>query len=272
MGLVAVFAVLLQACLFLKSLHSSLGFAAELTVHLKRRAQLIQQFLQGFDIRARGALFQKAGAKGVSGDRFYGLLRPACIAVIDEGQLIPVCPGPLLHLGLDAPGIKALPFHGITVSDVIARMTSLVERHTGDLRQGVDGAPVHALALGPTEHAVGSLVRTAVGAVLAGDGFIRADGFQHTLTAVCPDVALTAPDAVGDHRIVSDVLLVFGHTTFGVMGRVLVFLPRQKTVGSLVDAGAVPVRLTHHLLAPGRKVLICERRIDSFRHRDFLRS
>ena len=83
MGLFAVFAVLLEPGLLLEDLHRGFRLAAELTVHGQRRAQLIQQFLQGFDIRARGALFQKAG----SGDRLYGLLRLACIAVIDEGQL-----------------------------------------------------------------------------------------------------------------------------------------------------------------------------------------
>ena len=53
-------------------------------------------------------------------------------------------------------------------------MTVLVQRQTGDLRQGVNGAPVHSFGLSPGEHAVRALVRTPVRAVLAGDGFIPA--------------------------------------------------------------------------------------------------
>jgi len=147
-------------------------------------------------------------------------------------------------------------------------MTVLVQRQTRDLWQGVDGAPVHSFGLGPGEHAVRSFVRTPVRAVFAGDGFIRPDGFQHTLTAVCPGIALAAANAVGHDSLVGNVLLVTGHAAGSIRRRILVALSGKQAVGSLVDAGAVPVGLADHLLAPVGKVLVGERRIDSVCHDD----
>src|SRR5699024_11983760 len=43
------------------------------------------------------------------------------------------------------------------------------------------------------------LIRAAVGAVLAGEGLVRADALQHTLAAIRPGVALAAAHAIGHH-------------------------------------------------------------------------
>ena len=147
-------------------------------------------------------------------------------------------------------------------------MTVLVQRQTRDLRQGVDSAPVHAFLFCPGEHAVRAFVRTPVGAIFAGDGFIRPDGFQHTLTAVCPGIALAAANAVGHNGLIGNVLLVAGGAAGTVVRWILVALPGEQTVSGLIDAGAIPVRLADHLLAPVGKVLVGERRIDSVRHDD----
>ena len=50
MGLIAVLAVLLDSGLLLESLHGGFRFASELAVHVKGSTQLVQQFLQGFDM------------------------------------------------------------------------------------------------------------------------------------------------------------------------------------------------------------------------------
>ena len=266
MGLVAVLAVLLDPGLLLECLHGGFRFASELAVHHKGGTQLIQKLLQGFDVRAGRAVLQQAASQRVHGDRLHSDLCTAGIAVIDKRQLVPVCPGPFLYLRLHAAPAEALPLHSIAVANVVSSMTVLVQRQTRDLRQGVDGAPVSAFLFCPGEHAVRTLVRASVGAIFAGDALVRPDGFKHALTAVCPGVAFAAADAVGYDSLVGDVLLVTGHTAGSIRGRILVALPGQQAVGCLIDTGTVPVRLAHHLLTPVGKVLVGERRIDSFRH------
>ncbi len=74
-----------------------------------------------------------------------------------------------------------------------------------------------------------------------------------------------------NYNRISPVCLLFCltnsyHSAAGPRLRHRLALPGQQTVGGLVDAGAVPVGLADHLLAPVCKVLIGERRIDSIRH------
>ena len=69
-GLVAVDAILLDAGLLLESLHSGLGLAAEITVHLKGGGddgQLVQKLLQGLDVSTQGTFLEGPGAEGVGG-------------------------------------------------------------------------------------------------------------------------------------------------------------------------------------------------------------
>jgi len=71
MGLISVLTVLLDPGLLLESLHSGFRLAAELTVDLKGCSQLIQQFLQGFHVRAGSAVLQQPAAQRVHGDRLH---------------------------------------------------------------------------------------------------------------------------------------------------------------------------------------------------------
>ena len=69
-GLVAVDAILPDASLFLESLHGGFRLAAEVTIHSqcgRDDNQLVQKLLQGLDIGASGALFQRTGAKRIFG-------------------------------------------------------------------------------------------------------------------------------------------------------------------------------------------------------------
>ena len=97
-----------------------------------------------------------------------------------------------------------------TIEYVTDDMTIGEERQSYDLRQGIDGAPVHTLALAVGKHAAGRLVRAAVGAVLAGIGLIRTNAPQYTLSAVGPGIALAAAHTVSHHLLVGDILLVSG--------------------------------------------------------------
>ncbi len=126
--------------------------------------------------------------------------------------------------------------------------------------------PVHTLLLGPGEHRIGPVIRTSIGTIFAGDAFVRPDGFQDSLTAARPGIPFAAADAVGNDRLVGDVLLIPGSAAGTVMGRVLIGFPGQQAACGLVNTGAVPVRLAHHLLAPVGEMFIGEGSIDSFRH------
>ena len=144
------------------------------------------------------------------------------------------------------------------------------ERKADDLRQRVNRAPVHALALAVGEHSAGALVRTAVGAILAVVLLVCADRFQHSLATVGPGVSLAASDAVSHYLLVGDVLLIAGSAAGTIMGRILPRLAVQHGRGRLVGTGAVPVGalFRRHFQAPVGKMLVGERSIDSLRHDD----
>ena len=54
------------------------------------------------------------------------------------------------------------------------------------------------------------------------------------------------------------------------MGRVLARLARAQALGTLVERGAVPLRLPEHGQAEGREVFIGKRGVDAIRHNGLL--
>ena len=144
-----------------------------------------------------------------------------------------------------------------------------MQRQTDNLRQRVNRAPFHALGLRPGKHGIGPLVRAAVCTRLVGNAFVRANGFQYPLPAICPGISFRAANTVGTDLFLRNVVLVSLHAAGRVMGRVLLCLAVKQAFGTLVNAPAVPVGLAYHLFAPRRKVLAGKRRIFSFCH-DFL--
>ena len=267
-GLVTILAVLLQASFLLESLHGGLGFAAEIAVNRQGRAKLVQQLLEGFYIPTNGAFFQQTTAQGV-GHRF-GRLYGSRIAVIDERQLGPVFPGPFLHHGFHAAVVEAAPLDSTPAADIVADMTVHEQRETHDLRQRVNRAPVHALALAVGEHPAGGFVRAAVGAIFTGVLLIRANALQHTLAAIRPGISLAAAHTVGHYLLVGDVLLISGSAAGTVMGRILPCFAVQHGCGRLVNTGSIPVGalFRRHFQTPVSKMLVGERSIDSLRHDD----
>ena len=186
----------------------------------QRIAQLHQQLLQCLYIGTHHAALQQTAPKR----NFRCGVFSGSFPVLDKGQLVPVLPLAILHLRAHTAIAKAAPFHGIAVADIVTYMPVRVQRQTDDLRKRVNRAPIHALGFCPCEHGVGSLVRAAIRAVFIGHGSIRADSVQHGLTAICPRISFCAADAVANHLLVSDILLVPAHARGGVMGRILLGL------------------------------------------------
>ena len=175
-------------------------------------------------------------------------------------------PVSLCDPGFDAAVGKAPPLHRIAAAYGVAHVPVPVQRQPDHIRQGIHGSPGHTLGFGVAEHAVGSLVRAAVGAIAAGYGLVRPDGLQCGLTAARPAVPFQAADAVADHGPVPNILLIAGGTGAAVMGRVLPAFPVQQRRSGLVGAGTVPVGLSQHLFAERGEVFIGERDIDSLAH------
>ena len=166
-GLRTILAILLDASGLLERDDSLLGFIAEVRVCAilgQLVPQLHQQLLHGLHIGAFHAFFEQTGAECVVGRRRND---SRAVVVINERQLIPVRPAAALDLGLHASIRKAFPFDSIAVTNVITNVTVLVKRHANDLRQGVNGTPIHALALGIGEHAVSRFVGAVAAAILA---------------------------------------------------------------------------------------------------------
>src|SRR5699024_7733888 len=103
-----------------------------------------------------------------------------------------------------------------------------------------------ALALCIGEHAVGGLIRTAVAAILAGEGLVGADGFPDAHAAAGPVVALDEANAVSADLLIRNVLLIAGSAGVLVMGRILLGLSASQGFGTLVDNSAVPIGLAQH--------------------------
>ena len=148
MGLIAVLTVLLQPGLLREGFHSGFRLAAKLAVHFKCGTRLIEQFLQGFDVSPNGAVLQQPAAQRVHSHRINGWLCAAGISVVNERQLVRVCPGTLGYLCFYAAPAEALPFDRFIIADVVPGMAVLVQSDTGDLWQRVDGTPVSAFGLG----------------------------------------------------------------------------------------------------------------------------
>ena len=145
-------------------------------------------------------------------------------------------------------------------------MAVKAQRDAGNLRERGNIAPSAALALGVAEHPVGTLVRAAMRAVLAGKGLACADRFQHAYTAVCPCIALAAAHAIGADFLLCNIVLVALHSPGRVMRRVLLRLAVEQALGTFVHDAAVPVGLANHLFTPCCEMLAGERRIFSFCH------
>ena len=162
----AVLTVCRQPLFRLEGDHGALGFRAEVRVRAVFRqgaAKLQKKLLHSFHVAARHA-FDKLTAS----QRVFRLgYDNARLAVVDERELVPVCPFPVGHLRLDAAIVEAAPLHGVAPADVVTYMPVEAERHAGQFVERADHAPVHALALCPLEHAVGGFVRAAIPAVFA---------------------------------------------------------------------------------------------------------
>ena len=228
-----------------------------------------EQLLQGLDVRALRALLQRTGAQGVLGRGRIGRAHGGAVngvAVVDERQRVPVRPRTLADLCFDTAVGKALPFNRPAVADVVAHMPVLGQRQPGYLGQRGHRAPSTALALGVAEHGIRALVRAAVCAVGAGDGLVRADGVQHGLTAAGPGVALRAANAVADHLLIGNVLLVAIGSAGAVVGWVLLRLAGQEAARGLAAAGAVPIRMAYHPQTVGHKMLGGKGRVHAITH------
>ena len=272
MGLVAILAVLLEAFVLLECKHSGFGFVAEFGVGSmlgQLIAQLHQKFLHGLDICADHTLLEQTGAERDVGIGRGRLIR--AVVVIDERQLVPVRPATALNFCFDAAVGEALPFDGISAADVVADVAVLMQSHADDLRQGINGAPVHPLTLGIREHAVGGFVRTLVCTEFAGEGLVGANGFNDADAAASPSVALAAANAIGADLLLGDVILIAGRAAGAIVGRVLLGLAAAQGFGAFINNGAVPIRLAEHTQAECRKMLVGERCIDSLRHRNLQR-
>ena len=98
MGIAAVHAVLRKSCSCLKTLNGSRRLAAKVTIRTvpgQTVAQLEQELLQRLHVRAFAAPLQGSGSQRVLTRRDIGFSRAARkhrVAVIHEGQLIPVRP------------------------------------------------------------------------------------------------------------------------------------------------------------------------------------
>ena len=187
MGLAAVDAVLLDSNLLLELLEGGFSLGAELAVRpILGQAvfQLQQELLQRLHVRALGALLHSSGAEGIFRLGRVRLYIAAAgkdgIAVVHEGQLEPVRPLAGSHLRFDTAVVEPALLDSITAADIHAHMPIRAQRHTGNLRQGINGSPSAALVLGVGEHAVGRLVGTAIAAILAGELGVSADGLDDT--------------------------------------------------------------------------------------------
>jgi len=267
-------AIYLDTGLLLESLDRGVSLAAEVTVEFQSGRdddELVQKLLQGFHIGTFRALLERTGAQHIGGRGRHGR-RGGTITIVDEGQFRPVLPGAIFDPGLHASIVETAPFHGIAVADVVTDMAIGEESKANDLGQGADRAPVHALGLAVGEHAVGGLVGAAVGAILAGELLVVADGLQHTDTAARPGVPLAAADAVGHDLLVGDVLLITGSTTGTVVRGVLFGLAIQHGRRGFVDATPVPIGTLffRHPETPVGKMFVGKGNIDSgnvlFRH------
>ena len=185
---------------------------------------------------------------------------------VDYGDAVPVRPFAIPHTSAHTPVIKTSFLDGIPVSNIHAHMSVKAQCNAGYLGQRVHGSPGAALALRVAEHAVGAFIRTAVATVLAGKGLARADGLDHTLSAVRPLVALDQSHAVGADLLLCNIVPVSGGTAGTVVRRVLFRLACAKIFGAFIKHRAVPVGLTYHLLAECDEVFISERDIDSLAH------
>ena len=145
-------------------------------------------------------------------------------------------------------------------------MPVLGQRQPRHLEQRGHRAPGTALVLGIAEHGVGALVRATMGTVGAGDRLVRADGVQHGLTAAGPGVALRAANAVADHLLIGNVLLVAIGSAGAVVGWVLLRLAGQEAARGLVAAGAVPIGMAYHPQTVGHKMLGGKGRVHAITH------
>ena len=147
-----------------------------------------------------------------------------------------------------------------------------VEAHgeADDVRQRINGSPVHALRLGPREHAVRGLVRAAVGAGLLVECLVRADGRQYTLSSRRPGVSFCRAHAVGADFLLGNVIPVPAGSAGTVVGRVLTGLAGAQALGTLVQRGAIPVGLAQHREAESGEVLVGKRGVDAIRHNGLL--
>ena len=276
MALFAVLAVRLQPRVDLKGAECRLGFRAEIPVRAvagQRVPQRQQQLLQGAHVAALRTVHQQTAAqRGFRGRLIVRASLQNPVAIVEEGQPVPARPAAPGDLCLDTAVRKALPFHGLAVSDIVAHVPFLVQRQPDDLRERVDAAPVRAFALCIGEHGIGSLVGAAVGAVAAGVGPVRTDGLQNAQPAAGPGIPLDRADAVGADLFLRDVLPVARRAAGGVMRGILGRLSAAQAFRTLVQAGAVPVGLAHHGAAEGRKVLVGHGRLNAFRHGIFLLS
>ena len=267
MRLIPILAVLCETCLLLECLHSLLGFRAKLAVStmLEGISQRQQRFLQLRHIGTRHILLQQATAQGKLHRCRLSVIQR--IAVVNEGQFIPVKPGAVQQLGLDAAIIETAPLYHIAIAHVIADMTFLVNCQANHLRDGTDLAPRLALGLGIGEHAACSLVWATISTILVADRAVRANSIQHRLTTTGPGIALCTANAVCHHLLVCDVLLVACSAAGLVVAGILVRLTGEQAAGGFVAACAVPIRLAYHPKTVGREVFIGERRIQTISHR-----
>ena len=88
-----------------------------------------------------------------------------------------MCPLAGGHLGLHTAIRKTALLDSAAVTDIHTDMTVGAKCNAWNLRQRINRSPGTALALCIGEHAVGGLIRTAVAAILAGEGLVGADGF-----------------------------------------------------------------------------------------------
>ena len=140
MGIAAVHAVLRKPGSGLKPLNGSLRLAAEVTVRTipgQAVPQLEQEFLKRLHIRTLVALLQGSGSQRVLARRGIGFCRTAArkhrVAIIHEGQLIPVRPLARRDLRFHAAVVEAALLHGVAAADVHAHMPVKAQRHAGHL-------------------------------------------------------------------------------------------------------------------------------------------
>lgn len=139
--------------------------------------------------------------------------RGRCLPVVNivderDRQHAPLFPASVLDFRFDDAIVEAPGLNGILSIHGDADVPGAPHDQTGSIRNGGDGTRL----LAQLEKAVGRLVRAAVGIL------------GSHCTVLRPEEALDLSDAVSDHALLLDMLLVGAHPARSVMGGVMLCL------------------------------------------------